>query len=85
MTMLPGELDSERARIWLSVLERHYPSGPARTAYFEQLRGLALRDGQISTALDATAELASSNTSMARAAVDVNGRMTELSGWLPRL
>ena len=85
MTMLPGELDSERARIWLSVLERHYPSGPARTAYFEQLRRLALRDGQISTALDATAELASSNTSMARAAVDVNGRMTELSGWLPRL
>lgn len=85
LTMLPGELDSERARIWLSVLERHYRSGPARTAYFEQLRRLALRDGQISTALDATAELASSNTSMARAAVDVNGRMTELSGWLPRL
>lgn len=85
--MAPGELDSERARIWVSVLGERYAHEPEHYAYLERLRALALRAGQLSTSLDTTDGLASSRPGPAleRARRDVNGRMAELSGWLPRI
>lgn len=85
LLMSPVELDSERARIWLSVLEERYADDPRRTRYLQELRQLSVPAGQISTTLETSARLASGGGRVANALADVNGRMAELSGWVPRI
>ncbi|MFC7402660.1 glycosyltransferase family 4 protein [Citricoccus sp. GCM10030269] len=48
-------------------------------------RRLAIRAGQISEQLDATARLAGQDPAFRRDLANVNGRAKELSGWVPRI